>query len=152
METSPGQLEHNDDGQQDTTPAKASNTHTSGQGARNPKPRRRRHPPSRSEADIARDSMIDQIMKEGQVPIYDRPDSSQAASSAGEDRDAAAAAAFRAEFLAAAEERNLHRRPPVPPAAGASLGPKLGGSRQQRERMKAAEEAKGKGGAGAGGK
>lgn len=151
METSPGQLEHNDDGQQDTTPAKASNTHTSGQGARNPKPRRRRHPPSRSEADIARDSMIDQIMKEGQVPIYDQPDS-QIASSAGEDRDAAAAAAFRAEFLAAAEERNLHRRPPAPPAAGASLGPKLGGSRQQRERMKAAEEAKGKGGAGAGGK
>lgn len=118
--------------------------------------RRQRQPPARSEADVARDSMIDQIMREGQVPIYDRPDptSVQAVQStgAGLDRDAAAAAAFRAEFLAAAEERNLQRRPPAPPTVGGSLGPKLGGSRAQRERMKALEEAKGKSGSGAGGK
>ena len=96
--------------------------------------------------------MIDQIMKEGQVPIYDRPTAASGQADDGLDRDAAAAAAFRAEFLAAAEERNLQRRPPAPPAAGASLGPKLGGSRAQRERMKASEEAKGKSAVGSGGK
>lgn len=113
------------------------------------KPPRRRRQPVRTEADIARDGLIDQIMKESQVPVYDQtatPPNPSTPGVGGElDNDAAAAAAFRAEFLAAAEQRNLQRRPPAPPPAGTTHGPKLGGSRAQRERMKATEEAKGKG-------
>ena len=61
--------------------------------------------------------------------------------------DAAAAEAFKADFLAQAEARNLSRRQPAATAstaAAASSGPKLGGSRAARERMRVAEEAKGK--------
>jgi len=63
------------------------------------------------------------------------------------DPDAAAAEAFKAEFLAQAEARNLSRRQPAANAAGkgeVASGPKLGGSRAARERMRVAEEAKGK--------
>ena len=67
--------------------------------------------------------------------------------------DAAAAAAFKADFLAQAEARNLSRRKPKATTtagtsgaatATTSSGPKLGGSRAARVRMRAAEEAKGK--------
>ena len=60
-------------------------------------------------------------------------------------QNAAAAAAFKADFLAQAEARNLSRRQPAAntsATAAVPSGPKLGGSRAQRERMKAAEEAK----------
>jgi len=151
--------EHDDEdiGPQDFSGSTAHSAQSRHKSTRNTKPRRRRHPPARSEADIARDTMIEQIMKESQVPLYDRPytqlQSAHAISDDQADRDDAAAAAFRAEFLAAAEERNLSRRAPAPPTVGASHGPKLGGSRAQRERMKAAEEAaKGKVGSGGGGK
>jgi hypothetical protein len=68
------------------------------------------------------------------------------------DPDAAAAEAFKAEFLAQAEARNLSRRQPAVNASAGSAGaagavpsgPKLGGSRAARERMRAVEEAKGK--------
>jgi hypothetical protein len=63
------------------------------------------------------------------------------------DPDAAAAEAFKAEFLAQAEARNLSRRQPAANAGSkgeVASGPKLGGSRAARERMRVAEEAKGK--------
>jgi hypothetical protein len=68
------------------------------------------------------------------------------------DPDAAAAEAFKADFLAQAEARNLSRRQPAVNASAGSAGaagavpsgPKLGGSRAARERMRAMEEAKGK--------
>jgi hypothetical protein len=67
------------------------------------------------------------------------------------DPDAAAAEAFKMEFLAQAEARNLSRRQPAVNASSGSAaagavpsGPKLGGSRAARERMRAVEEAKGK--------
>lgn len=87
--------------------------------------------------------MIDQIMRESQVSHYDQSTTQQPLRTGGTgdedevDRDAAAAAAFKADFLAAAQERNYHRRAPVNP----TQGPKLGGSRSARERMKAMEEA-----------
>lgn len=67
------------------------------------------------------------------------------------DLDAQAADAFKADFLAQAEARNLSRRQPAVNASAGSAaagavpsGPKLGGSRAARERMRAVEEAKGK--------
>ncbi|EME42080.1 hypothetical protein DOTSEDRAFT_89573 [Dothistroma septosporum NZE10] len=112
---------------------------------RTPQKQRRRQPQIDPSA-TARNAMVDRIMQESQVPMYDQP----SAASTGIDSDEAAAEAFKAEFLAGLEEQN-RRKPPGPPPAGRGAqnaapptGPKLGGSRSQREKMKAIEEAKGK--------
>jgi hypothetical protein len=102
----------------------------------------------------ARASLIDQIMHESNhTPHYTSPSNSapKPSSSTHFDPDAAAAEAFKTEFLAQAEARNLSRRQPAVNASSGSAaagavpsGPKLGGSRAARERMRAVEEAKGK--------
>ncbi|KXS95065.1 hypothetical protein AC579_2111 [Pseudocercospora musae] len=106
----------------------------------------RRHP-KRDENDVVRDDMIDQIFREGQVPMYDQAQSNAAAYTDDDlDHDEAAARAFKAQFLADMEMK--HRRKPPPSstttkrAAHASTGPKLGGSRSMREKMKALEASK----------
>lgn len=87
-------------------------------------------------------------MRESQVPIYDQTSSkNQQLQSEDFDADEAAAEAFRAEFLLSLEEQQNRRRPAAPPvqqrgAPPVPSGPKLGGSRAQREKMKAIEEAK----------
>lgn len=88
--------------------------------------------------------MVDAIMREGQVPLYDQSNAGTASNvdSSDVDKDEAAAEAFKAQFLADLEQRK-RRKPPAQPTAGqASSGPKLGGSRSQREKMRALEEAK----------
>lgn len=78
------------------------------------------------------------------MPLYDQSTSAapyRAAS--GGDNDAAVMEAFKAEFLAEMEEHKK-RKLPKPPAGTkgvvpTSNGPKLGGSRSQREKMKALE-------------
>ena len=107
------------------------------------RPTKRRRPAQRDQTDMARDSIIDQIMQESQVPLYDRSGSHTPADDV--DNDAATAEAFKAQLLAEMEEQNRRRPPPHNPAAKGekvSHGPKLGGSRAQREKMRAAEEAK----------
>jgi hypothetical protein len=107
------------------------------------RPSKRRKPPQRDEADVARDSMIDQIMHEAQVPIYEQPAVRAAVEEDDVDNDAATAEAFKAQLLAEIEVNNRRR---LAKAASKdtkqSSGPKLGGSRSQREKMKALEEAK----------
>ena len=110
------------------------------------RPTKRRQAPVRDQSHVARDSLIDQILNESQVPIYDQS-ASKATISAGDnkddvDNDAAAAEAFKAQLLADLEQNRKRMR-----TATASTGPKLGGSRSQREKMRALEEAAGKGGA-----
>lgn len=126
----------------------ATATHTTASGRAR---RGKRQGLPRSETDVARDSLIDQIMRESTVPMYDRqPTTEQQRDVAdGEvDNDAAAAAAFKADFLASMEEKKLSRRPP-PTSTATQNGPKLGGSRSAREKMRALEEqAKGKGAGG----
>lgn len=118
-------------------------------GARQPG-RSRRSRPVRDANHVARDSLVDQIMRESAVPIYDRSTSDtplQRPDEEGEDRDAAAAEAFKQQHFARLEE-NKKRKPPAPqPGERAKLiptshGPKLGGSRSQREKMKAMESAR----------
>lgn len=110
-----------------------------------PAKRSRRKKHERDEADIARDAYIDQFMQEAQVPIYDRSSVKTAPADAGGDNDAATAEAFKAQLLA---DMELHRRRPPKSAsaqaANVTSGPKLGGSRQQREKMRAIQEAEGK--------
>lgn len=109
------------------------------------RPTKRKQPPKREQTDVARDSIIDQILQESQVPLYDRSGSHTPAEDA--DNDAATAQAFKAQLLVEMEQQN-RRRPPAhnPAAKGATgsmqSGPKLGGSRRQREKMRALEEAK----------
>ncbi|KAK5110501.1 hypothetical protein LTR85_001014 [Meristemomyces frigidus] len=106
--------------------------------------RARRPPPARDAGHAARDSLVDQIMKESAVPLYDRSASATPyRPTGGTDNDAAVMEAFKAEFLAEMEEHKK-RKPPAPPAGTkgvvpTSNGPKLGGSRSQREKMKAME-------------
>ena len=104
------------------------------------RPTKRRPPPARPETQVARDSMIDQIMRESQVPLYDRS-VSQTPPADGEyvDHDAATAEAFKTQLLA---DMELNRRRPPKTTTTTSTGPKLGGSRSQRERMRAMEEGK----------
>jgi len=126
-------------------------------------PRPRRAPALRDANDIARDTLVDEILKESSVPLYDRstttvPRPHYAAAAAvaekddddgTKDNDEAAANAFKAEFLAQAELHKRRKPPPPPPQKGVvttSSGPKLGGSRSQRERMKAAAAAAAGGG------
>lgn len=107
------------------------------------RPTKRRPPPAREQTDVARDSMIEQLMGENQVPLYDRTEPKpNEDDEEGIDNDAAAAEAFKAQLLADLEQNK--RRPPLSKSTGtAPTGPKLGGSRAQREKMRALEEAKG---------
>ena len=128
-------------------------THETQQRSSTRQPRRRRQAFQRGEDALARDAMVDQIMRESDMPIYDRstnpPPNTTTAEGEEEDADEAAAQAFKAEFLANMASRK-RRKPPAAPAnsskpgaqQAAPSGPKLGGSRAQRERMKALEEAK----------
>lgn len=91
--------------------------------------------------------MVEQILGESQVPHYDQNSTTkQVSSDTGVDNDEAAAEAFKAEFLASLEDQN-RRGPRAAPVTAKGekpppSGPKLGGSRAQRERMRAYEEAK----------
>ncbi|KAK3680712.1 hypothetical protein LTR37_021101 [Vermiconidia calcicola] len=110
------------------------------------RPTKRRQTPQRGQVDVARDSIIDQIMQESQVPLYERSASNTpAAAGDAVDNDAATAEAFKAQLLAEMEEQYRRRPPPSTEKskdAKTSYGPKLGGSRSQREKMRAIEEAK----------
>ena len=113
------------------------------------RPRKDRY--RRTSFDIARDAMVEQVLRESRLDIYEDPAGHQPSTkvSAGldEDADERMAAEFRRDFIAAQEERNV-RRPPAPPPSGKGdplKGPKLGGSRSQRAAMRAIEEKAAKG-------
>ncbi|KAG2168096.1 hypothetical protein VTO58DRAFT_104103 [Aureobasidium pullulans] len=107
----------------------------------------------RNSASLARDAMVDQILRESQLNIYEpssyaTPQGSTTTADT-EDADERMAAEFQRNFYAQAEERAVRRvAAPPPPTFGANKleslkGPKLGGSRSQRAAMHAAEKAKG---------
>lgn len=127
-------------------------TTTSSTTTRPQKPPRKPHWRNRrNSADIARDAMVDQILRESQLNIYETSASttqSKPASDDTQDADERMAEEFKRNFYAAAEERAVRRTAaPPPPTFGANKleslkGPKLGGSRSQRAAMHAAEKAK----------
>ena len=123
-----------------------------------PKPRKRRN-----SADMARDKVVEELLRETRLDIYDEPGAGGKSGAAGDEEKEAAddriAEEFRRDFLDAINQRR--KRSTKPPAAGASRvggkaveekprGPKLGGSRSaraaMREREEAAAKASGKGG------
>jgi len=124
--------------------APSRSTYIRPEGRQQAKARRKMAAPDPSS--IERRSLIDQIMQESTVPIYDRPTpAAPRQSEEGVDNDEAAAEAFKMQFLADMQMR-VKRKPAGYQSAGSkggstSHGPKLGGSRKQRERMKAAQQA-----------
>ncbi|GAB7365065.1 hypothetical protein MBLNU230_g5846t1 [Neophaeotheca triangularis] len=129
-----------------------------------PRRKRRRQPPMPDPTAQARSTLIDEILREGReahAPAYatptaqqqQRPSQGEGGGDAGfaPETDAAVAEAFEREFMAEMQERNRRGRPPAMPkdkgvggigskGAETSHGPKLGGSRLQRERFKRHEE------------
>ncbi|KAK5131562.1 hypothetical protein LTR08_000817 [Meristemomyces frigidus] len=147
--TAQDELDTTDMDVQPTLPTLPNQTLPAAARSRQPKrqpTRPRRPPPKRDESRTARDSLVDQIMQESSIPLYDKSSTStRYLASGGGDNDAAAMEAFKADFLADSEQHKK-RKQPAPPAGtkgavATSHGPKLGGSRTQRARMKAAAAA-----------
>lgn len=117
---------------------------------RDGKPLRSRN--RRNSDDIRRDQLVEEILRENRLDVYETPTPPPATSAAdGLDEDGAAddriAEEFRREFMDAMAERQQKRKKPAnapPPAKGAKgakeeevlKGPKLGGSRNVRAAMR----------------
>lgn len=125
-----------------------------------PLPPRKPRYNARTDTDIARDAMVEDLLRESRLDnIYSDPADASGANTQGvapgqdEAADERLAEEFQREFLANLAERQA-KKPPGPPgnagaAGGAEAkGPKLGGSRSQRAAMRAIEEREkaGKGG------
>ncbi|KAI0553563.1 P-loop containing nucleoside triphosphate hydrolase protein [Xylaria curta] len=100
----------------------------------------------RNSDDIKRDQLVEEILRENRLDVYETPTPPPGAN-AGEEEDGAAddriAEEFRREFLDAMAERQRRRKPVGPPSKpGAKKeeevlkGPKLGGSRNTRAAMR----------------
>ncbi|KAI9725570.1 MAG: hypothetical protein M1828_003058 [Chrysothrix sp. TS-e1954] len=106
---------------------------------RNGKPRRKRW--RRGSEDLKRDSLVDAILKETKLGVYDEDTSKDPTTNDSRDEEAFAAQ-FEKQFLENDEKR---RQPPPPPSKVAkgedkkAKGPKLGGSRSARAAMHAQE-------------
>ncbi|EXJ89525.1 hypothetical protein A1O3_02592 [Capronia epimyces CBS 606.96] len=105
-----------------------------------PRPRKRRN-----SEDIARDALVEQVLHEHKLDIYDVNDPQRSKDSAGTDAeggdaDERLAEQFRQEFMDAIADRH-HRHKAASQsktsagAATESRGPKLGGSRSARAKM-----------------
>ncbi|KAI2629603.1 hypothetical protein GGR54DRAFT_585731 [Hypoxylon sp. NC1633] len=108
----------------------------------------------RNSDDIRRDQLVEEILRENRLDVYETPTPPPAGPSAadGEDEDGAAddriAEEFRREFMDALAERQKKRKKPsnAPPSSNAAKGaaknedvlkgPKLGGSRNVRAAMR----------------
>ncbi|OQE09809.1 hypothetical protein PENVUL_c005G01759 [Penicillium vulpinum] len=98
----------------------------------------------RTDADIARDRLVEEVLRESKLEIYDEPeeetqlDDQQAA-------DDRVAEQFRRDFMDAMQTRR-RTKPAAKPAANveAPRGPKLGGSRSARAAMREKEAQAGK--------
>ena len=98
----------------------------------------------RNSNDVKRDKLVEEVMRESRLEIYDEPDDE------GPNDDQAAddriAEQFRREFLDAVSSRRQRANHDKKPARGqpvdeAPKGPKLGGSRSARAAMREKQEA-----------
>ncbi|KAI0428427.1 P-loop containing nucleoside triphosphate hydrolase protein [Xylaria sp. FL1042] len=100
----------------------------------------------RNSDDVKRDQLVEEILRENRLDVYETP-TPPPGTNAGEEEDGAAddriAEEFRREFLDAMAERQRRKKPVGPPSKpGAKKdeevlkGPKLGGSRNTRAAMR----------------
>ncbi|CAN8099815.1 unnamed protein product [Discula destructiva] len=99
----------------------------------------------RASDDVKRDQMVEALMRENRLDIYDPPPQVETPAHVGADEaaDERIAENFRREFMDAMAQRRHQRRkaPAPPPRPGAKKeeilrGPKLGGSRNARAAMR----------------
>ncbi|KAI1279187.1 P-loop containing nucleoside triphosphate hydrolase protein [Xylaria sp. FL0933] len=101
----------------------------------------------RNSDDIKRDQLVEEILRENRLDVYETPTPPPGANAGEEEEDGAAddriAEEFRREFLDAMAERQRRKKPVGPPSKpGAKKdeevlkGPKLGGSRNTRAAMR----------------
>lgn len=101
----------------------------------------------RNSDDIKRDQLVEEILRENRLDVYETPTPPAGATTSNNDEGAAddrIAEEFRREFLDAMAERHRRRRQPAGPPSkpGAKKeeevlkGPKLGGSRNTRAAMR----------------
>ncbi|KAI9803828.1 MAG: hypothetical protein M1825_001708 [Sarcosagium campestre] len=121
----------------------------------------RRGPKRRTSADLRRDRLVEEVLRETRLEVYSPPPSPPGTSTAAAAQEAAddrIAEQFRREFMDAVSSRH-RRRPKAAPATGGgsggggkageaekSRGPKLGGSRSARAAMRERELASKKAG------
>ncbi|KAJ9667822.1 hypothetical protein H2201_002008 [Coniosporium apollinis] len=98
----------------------------------------------RNSEDIKRDQLVEEVLKESRLDMYDEAEVSV---SNGDDQaaDDLIAEQFRQEFMEQIRNNNVRRTQPKPPGAAGkgevqARGPKLGGSRSARAAMRAQEE------------
>lgn len=96
----------------------------------------------RNSADVKRDKLVEEVMRESKLDIYDEPDvESVTDDQAADDR---IAEQFRKEFMDAVSTRRQKTTQGAKPAKGKAVeelpkGPKLGGSRSARAAMREKE-------------
>lgn len=108
---------------------------------RDGKPFRRKR---RTSTDTKRDKLVEEVMRESRLEIYDDEDAAEGEGGDGE-ADDVIAEQFRRDFLDAVSNRKRRRAPAATvkvngkPAPTESRGPKLGGSRSARAKIREKE-------------
>ncbi|CEJ62441.1 hypothetical protein PMG11_10940 [Penicillium brasilianum] len=96
----------------------------------------------RTSADVERDRLVEEILRESKLDVYDEPvEEPQADDQAADDR---IAEQFRRDFLDAIQSRRRTRTTKTVSKTEAPKGPKLGGSRSARAAMRESQAQAGK--------
>ncbi|RDW77089.1 hypothetical protein BP6252_05142 [Coleophoma cylindrospora] len=98
----------------------------------------------RGSDDVKRDKLVEDILRENRLEIYDEPVQPQRAINGDEAADDLVAEEFRREFMDAVSQRHKKKAAPPPPGGSGGKkgeeellkGPKLGGSRSARAAMR----------------
>ncbi|RDW64158.1 hypothetical protein BP5796_10660 [Coleophoma crateriformis] len=98
----------------------------------------------RGSDDVKRDKLVEDILRENRLEIYDEPVQPQRAVNGDEAADDLVAEEFRREFMDAVSQRHKKKAAPPPPGGSGGKkgeeellkGPKLGGSRSARAAMR----------------
>ncbi|KAL3417876.1 hypothetical protein PVAG01_10885 [Phlyctema vagabunda] len=99
----------------------------------------------RGSDDVKRDALVEAILKENRLEIYDPPPQPEKSANDDQAADDRIAEEFRREFMDAVSQRHRKKAAPPPPSGGQPgkkgeedvlKGPKLGGSRSARAAMR----------------
>ncbi|KAF2269123.1 hypothetical protein CC78DRAFT_303805 [Lojkania enalia] len=103
----------------------------------------RRHERRRNSEDLRRDAMVEAVLREAKLGIYEEEEAPTPPAADDQAADDVLMEQFRREYLESMESRN-QRKPAIPPGPKGALeqpkGPKLGGSRSARAAMRLREE------------
>ncbi|KAF7586477.1 hypothetical protein BBP40_008810 [Aspergillus hancockii] len=107
------------------------------------------HRKQRTSQDVERDRLVEEVLRESKLDVYEEPEGEAAAAAAGDDQaaDDRVAEQFRKDFLDAIQSRRRVTRAKNTKTTKAepSRGPKLGGSRSARAAMREMQEKQGQG-------